>query len=99
MAMASGPAASAAPPVWAPAGSATIHPGVAITASERCTANFVFYDATDVYIGTAAHCADALSDPGDAYCGGLSLPYGTPVEVQGARRPATLVYSSWREMN
>ena len=40
------PAAASAAPTWAPASSATIHPGVqTYTEGGQCTANFVFYDA------------------------------------------------------
>src|ERR671929_20583 len=55
--VAAGPAAAA--PTWAPAASATVHPGVqTVTDGGQCTSNFVFYDASNnVYIGQAAHCA------------------------------------------
>ena len=50
--------AAAAAPAWAPASSATIHPGVqTFTDGAQCTANFVFFDATNVYLGQAAHCS------------------------------------------
>ena len=43
---------------WAPAATATIHPGVmTFTAGAQCTANFVFTQGSDVYIGQAAHCS------------------------------------------
>jgi hypothetical protein len=97
------PPATAAPQ-WAPAAVAPIHPGV--TVGEGCTANFVFYDAADVYIGYAAHCAQAPADPAQLTnpsasggCVEVSLPYGTPVAVEGASRPGTLVYSSWIAMH
>lgn len=49
---------AAAAPAWAPAASAAIHPGVqTFTNGAQCTANFVFYDGTAVYIGQAAHCS------------------------------------------
>ena len=55
-AIVAGPASAA--PSWAPASSATIHPGVqTFTAGAQCTANFVFYDASNVYLGQAAHCS------------------------------------------
>src|SRR5690606_21000342 len=45
-------------PVWAPANQATIHPGVQmITGGGQCTANFVFTQGDDVFLGYAAHCA------------------------------------------
>src|SRR6478736_1923454 len=44
---------------WAPAATATIHPGVQLfTDGAQCTANFVYTDAAGaVYIGQAAHCS------------------------------------------
>ena len=47
-----------AAPTWAPAATAPIHPGVqTITARTQCTANFVFFDASNtVYIGQADRC-------------------------------------------
>jgi DMSO/TMAO reductase YedYZ molybdopterin-dependent catalytic subunit len=44
---------------WAPADSATIHPGIQMyTDGAQCTGNFVFTDsAANVYVGYAAHCA------------------------------------------
>ena len=44
---------------WAPADTATIHPGVQMyTEGAQCTANFVFTDtAGTTYVGYAAHCA------------------------------------------
>src|ERR671931_1886976 len=96
--VAAGPAAAA--PTWAPAASAAVHPGVqTITDGGQCTSNFVFYDASNnVYIGQAAHCAG--TDGNTATHGGEAgtLPVGTPVEVDGASQPGTMVYSSWATM-
>ncbi len=90
--------AGAAPP-WAPAATATIHPGVmTFTDGGQCTANFVFTNGTDVYIGQAAHCAGTGGATETDGCDSGSLPLGTPVEVDGASRPGTLVYSSWLTM-
>jgi hypothetical protein len=92
------PAASAAP-VWADAATAPIHPGVmTFTAGAQCTANFVFYDATDVYIGQAAHCSGTGAATETDGCLAESLPEGTPVEVDGASQPGTMVYNSWIAM-
>ena len=92
---------SAAPgPPWAPAATAPIHPGVqtVTTGSGQCTANFVFTDGTDVFIGQAAHCASTGAANETDGCLAESLPLGTTVEVDGATRPGTLVYSSWLTM-
>jgi hypothetical protein len=92
-----GPAVAA--PTWAPAGSATVHPGVqTFTDGGQCTANFVFYDAADIYIGQAAHCSGTGAATDTNGCDAGSLPLGTPVEVTGASRPGTLSYSSWIAM-
>jgi hypothetical protein len=96
-AIAAGPAAAA--PTWAPAATATIHPGVQLlTEGAQCTANFVFADATDVYIGQAAHCSGTGAATDTDGCTSASLPIGTPVDITGADHPGTLVYNSWLTM-
>jgi len=93
------PSASAAP-TWAPAATAPIHPGVqTITAGGQCTANFVFFDASNtVYIGQAAHCSGTGGNTATNGCTSGSLPLGTPVQVGGASQPGTMVYNSWLAM-
>ena len=95
---AAGPAAAA--PNWAPAATATIHPGVqTLTAGGQCTANFVYFDASDnVYLGQAAHCSGTDGSTSTDGCTSGSLPTGTPVEIDGASQPGTLVYNSWVTM-
>ena len=95
-----GASPAAAEPTWAPAGSATIHPGVqTITNGGQCTANFVFFDAANnIYIGQAAHCSGTGGNTETNGCDAGTLPHGTPVEVDGASRPGTIVYSSWVTM-
>lgn len=99
-AVAFAPAAASAAPIWAPAASATVHPGVqTITAGAQCTANFVFADgAGGVYVGQAAHCSGTGTATETDGCSSASLPLGTPVEVTGASEPGTLVYNSWLKM-
>ena len=93
------PAAASAAPTWAPASSAAIHPGVmTFTDGAQCTANFVFFDATDIYIGQAAHCSGTGGATETNGCDSGSLPVGTPVEVTGAGKPGTMVYNSWLTM-
>ena len=94
------PSTASAEPAWAPADSAAIHPGVqTVTEGGQCTANFVFFDASDnVYIGQSAHCASTGAANETNGCETGSLELGTPVEVDGATRPGTLVYSSWLTM-
>ena len=91
---------ASAEPTWAPASSATVHPGVmTFTDGAQCTANFVFYDASDnVYIGQAAHCSGTGGSTDTDGCQTTSLPNGTPIEVTGASQPGTLVYNSWTAM-
>lgn len=89
-----------AEPDWAPALLATITPGVRThTDGGQCTANFVFYDEKDVYIGQAAHCATTSGPTEVDGCKADSLPLGTPVRVGGASRPGRLAYSSWVAMD
>jgi hypothetical protein len=93
-------APASAEPSWAPASSATIHPGVQTeTNGAQCTANFVYFDASNnVYLGQAAHCAGTGSNTDTDGCTTQSLPLGTPVTVDGASQPGTLAYSSWAGM-
>jgi hypothetical protein len=85
---------------WAPAASATVHPGVmTFTDGAQCTANFIYTDAAGtVYIGQAAHCSGTGGQTDTDGCLTQSLPNGTPVEVTGASKPGTLVYNSWTAM-
>jgi len=89
-----------AEPAWAPAATAPIHPGVqTVTAGGQCTANFVFFDATNtVYIGQAAHCSGTGGNTATNGCTSGSLPIGTQVQVAGASRPGVMVYNSWLTM-
>jgi hypothetical protein len=90
------PAAASA---WAPASSATVHPGVmTFTDGAQCTANFIYSDGTNTYIGQAAHCSGTGAATDTNGCDSASLPIGTPVDVDGASKPGTLVYNSWITM-
>ena len=86
-------------PRWAPAATASIHPGVqTFTESGQCTSNFVFYDKKDVYIGQAAHCSSlGLPDETDG-CITDVRPVGTKVRIEGASRRGVIVYNSWVAM-
>ena len=95
-ALALAPSAASA---WAPASQATIHPGVQVfTAGAQCTANFVYQDGSNVYLGQAAHCSGTGAATDTDGCNSESLPLGTPVDVTGASRPGTMVYNSWLAM-
>lgn len=93
------PAGAAA---WAPAGTAPIHPGVmTFTEGGQCTSNFILTrgtPVTDVYIGQAAHCSSTGAATDTNGCDAESLPLGTPVEIDGASQPGTMVYNSWIAM-
>jgi hypothetical protein len=92
-------AAPSAASAWAPASSATIHPGVqTITSGGQCTSNFVFQDGSNVYLGQAAHCSSTGGQTSTDGCSTGSLPLGTSVEIMGAAHPGTLVYNSWLAM-
>jgi hypothetical protein len=91
--------APSAASAWAPASSATVHPGVQVfTQGAQCTANFVYQDASTVYLGQAAHCSGTGAATDTNGCDSASLPIGTPVDVTGAAHPGTLVYNSWLTM-
>jgi hypothetical protein len=84
---------------WAPASSATIHPGVqTFTGGAQCTSNFVFSDGTNTYIGQAAHCSGTGGNTATDGCTSGTLPVGTRVDVTGASKPGTMVYNSWATM-
>jgi hypothetical protein len=84
---------------WAPAATATVHPGVQTdTAGGQCTANFIYTAGGSTYIGQAAHCASTGAATDTDGCLASSLPLGTQVTVTGASRPGTLAYSSWLSM-
>jgi hypothetical protein len=91
--------APSAASAWAPAATAPIHPGVQVfTDGAQCTSNFVFQDASNVYLGQAAHCSGTGGNTETNGCDSGSLPIGTPVDVTGASRPGTMVYNSWLTM-
>lgn len=92
--------ASAGAPTWAPFKQSTVHPGVATNTQGggECTSNFVFYNATDVFLGQAAHCAGTGAPTETSGCTSGTKPLGTPVTIAGASKPGTLVYSSWITM-
>ena len=84
---------------WAPAATASVHPGVQTdTQGAQCTANFVYFDAANVYIGQAAHCSGTGGNTQTDGCTSPTLPVGTQVAVQGASKPGTMVYNSWVTM-
>lgn len=86
-------------PAWAPADTATVHPGVmTFTEGAQCTANFVFTDGARVYLGQAAHCAGTGAATETNGCEAETLGVGTKVEIDGASQPGTMVYSSWVAM-
>ena len=83
---------------WAPAASATVHPGIqTFTNGAQCTANFVFSDGTNTYLGQAAHCSSTSSSTSTDGCQATSLPNGTAVDI-GTGHNATMVYNSWNAM-
>lgn len=87
--------ATAGPP-WNPSGA--IHPGImTYTQGSQCTANFVFYNAADVFIGQAAHCAGTGGPTDTNGCTAGSHPLGTPVDL-GTGNLGSLAYSSWLVM-
>lgn len=97
--LAAAPASSPAAGNFVPAAEATVLPGSqTYTEGAQCTANFVFTDGADLYLGQAAHCAGLGGAAAVNGCQSESLPLGTPVEIQGADHPGALVYSSWLTM-
>jgi hypothetical protein len=68
------------------------------TEGGQCTANFIFFAGSDIFIGQSAHCSSTGAANETNGCDAQSHPVGTPVEVTGASRPGTLVYNSWITM-
>ena len=94
-----GALSTATPAVADHAGDPTIHPGVqTYTEGAQCTANFVFTDGADTFIGQAAHCSGTGAANETDGCLAESLPLGTKVEINGATQPGTMVYNSWLTM-
>src|ERR1700712_3555738 len=84
---------------WAPAATATVHPGVQVfTDGAQCTANFVFTSGSTTYLGQAAHCSGTGSSTDTDGCTSASLPLNTLVDVTGASKPGALAYNSWLTM-
>jgi hypothetical protein len=78
----------------------SVHPGVMThTNGAQCTANFIFRDAGATYIGQAAHCSGTGASTETDGCTAQSLPIGTPVTIDGASKPGTMVYNSWLTMH
>jgi hypothetical protein len=85
---------------FAPAATATIHPGVMVESPVgQCTANFVFGDGDTLYLGQAAHCTGTGTASETDGCKSKSLPLGTKIKIQGASQPGELVYNSWLTMH
>jgi hypothetical protein len=83
---------------WAPAATATVHPGIqTFTQGAQCTANFVFSDGTNTYLGQAAHCSGTGGNTATNGCSAGSLPDGAAVDI-GTGHNATMVYNSWNAM-
>jgi hypothetical protein len=89
---------------WASPATAKIKPGVQTITTDgygnggQCTSNFVFSDGISVYLGQAAHCATKSGTTETNGCDTPSLPLGTKVQIQGARYPGVVAYSSWITM-
>ncbi|GAC1318698.1 MAG: hypothetical protein NVSMB12_17660 [Acidimicrobiales bacterium] len=93
------PFAARAATVTVATGTKAIHPGVqTFTAGSQCTANFVYTDGTNTYIGQAAHCSGTGGNTATDGCSSPTLPEGTQVTVTGASNPGVMVYNSWSRM-
>ncbi len=84
---------------FAPAATATVHPGVQTeTQGGQCTSNFLFTDGASYFLGQAAHCSGTGGATETNGCDAQSLPEGTVVTVDGTSRPGVMVYNSWIRM-
>jgi len=84
---------------WAPAATASIHPGVMTeTEGAGCTANFVYTAGGKTFLGQAAHCSGTGEATDTNGCSAKSLPLGTPVQIVGSDVVGHMVYNSWIAM-
>lgn len=99
-ALGAGGSATAATSVrWAPAATATVHPGVLVTiAGVKCVAGYVMTDGHRVFVAVPASCAGVDDGQPTNGCTAAQVPYGLKVTVAGARYKGRIVYSSYTEM-
>ena len=84
---------------WAPAATATVHPGVQVDiAGVKCVAGFVMTDGHRAFIAVPGSCAGVDDGAPTDGCTAAQVPYGLKVTVQGARFKARMAYSSYTEM-
>jgi hypothetical protein len=89
---------------FASTASAEVSPGVQTeTDGAQCTANFVYTDGANTYLGQAAHCSSTSGSTTTNGCEADVLPIGTPVQIQDATtgefsHTGTLAYNSWNTM-
>jgi hypothetical protein len=96
--------ATSAPQRWAPAATATVHPGVPVSiGGVTCTAGFILTDGRRVFLTLTAGCAGAA--PGEDVNGCPTVresaavdPPRTEAEIQGAKYVGHLVYNSFERM-
>lgn len=94
-----GPSHISKAPTWAPFDTATITPGMqTYTGNSQCTANFIFHNGTDVFLGQAAHCAGTGGNTAIDGCSSPSQPLGAEVTDVGGNRIGEIAYSSWVTM-
>jgi hypothetical protein len=100
-AVAGAQAAGAAPRElrWAPASSATVHPGVSVSMAQvACRVGFVLSDGVNAYVAVPASCSGVSDGQPTDGCSEAQVPYGVTATVAGARYPGRLVFSSFTEM-
>ena len=85
---------------WAPAASASIHPGVIVSiARVECAAGFVLAQRHQVYVAVPASCSGVSGGNPTDGCSEAQVPLGfNKVQIDGARHYGTLVYSSFVRM-
>ena len=96
-----GASTASAEPTWAPAASATVHPGRHDVHRRRPVHRRTSSSPTAPTTSTSARPPTARAPaaaPTPTAASTQSLPNGTPVEVTGASQPGTLVYNSWNAM-
>jgi hypothetical protein len=77
----------------------TIHPGVTVTYGDvTCTVGAVMQEGRRLFLAVPASCGGIELGKTQDGCSEPQSPTGTPVSIQGAKYPGTLVYSSYTQM-
>jgi hypothetical protein len=76
-----------------------IHPGISVNYGDvTCTVGAVLREGRRIYLAVPASCGGVELGKTQDGCSAPQSPEGSPVSIQGAKHPGTLVYSSYTQM-